>query len=75
MSAKSKPERLIDLRVGREKSSSEPTSSPQTIDPTLGDRIMAMMHQIQDLQAEVRNLKGEGPRTEQAGMVSRGFAR
>ena len=41
----------------------------------LGDRVTAMMHQIQDLQAEVRNLKGEGPRTEQARSVSRGFAR
>jgi chromosome segregation ATPase len=30
----------------------------------LGDRVTAMMHQIQDLQAEVRHLKGEGPRTE-----------
>ena len=26
-----------------------------------GDRVTAMMHQIQDLQAEVRHLKGEGP--------------
>jgi chromosome segregation ATPase len=41
----------------------------------LGDRVTAMMHQIQDLQAEVRNLKGEGPRTEQAGAVSHGFGR
>ena len=41
----------------------------------LGDRVTAMMHQIQDLQAEVRHLKGEGPRTEQAETVSRGFAR
>ena len=41
----------------------------------LGDRVTAMMHQIQDLQAEVRHLKGEGTRTEQAGTVSRGFAR
>ena len=41
----------------------------------LGDRVTAMMHQIQDLQAEVRNLKGEGPRTEQQGTVSPGFAR
>jgi hypothetical protein len=30
----------------------------------LGDRVTAMMHQIQDLQAEVRHLKGEGLRTE-----------
>jgi hypothetical protein len=30
----------------------------------LGDRVTAMMHQIQDLQAEVRHLKGEGPRRE-----------
>jgi len=30
----------------------------------LGDRVTAMMHQIQDLQAEVRHLKGEAPRTE-----------
>jgi chromosome segregation ATPase len=30
----------------------------------LGDRVTAMMHQIQDLQAEVRHLKGEVPRTE-----------
>jgi hypothetical protein len=41
----------------------------------LGDRVTAMMHQVQDLQAEVRNLKGEGPRTEQQGAVSPGFAR
>jgi hypothetical protein len=41
----------------------------------LGDRVTAMMHQIQDLQAEVRHLKGEGPRTEQTTMASRGFAR
>jgi hypothetical protein len=41
----------------------------------LGDRVTAMMHQIQDLQAEVRNLKGEGPRNEPAGTVSHGFAR
>jgi len=41
----------------------------------LGDRVTAMMHQIQDLQAEVRHLKGEGTRTEQAETVSRGFAR
>ena len=41
----------------------------------LGDRVTAMMHQIQDLQAEVRHLKGEGPRAEQAETVSRGFAR
>jgi hypothetical protein len=30
----------------------------------LGDRVTAMMHQIQDLQAEVRHLKGEAPRTD-----------
>ena len=30
----------------------------------LGDQVTAMMHQIQDLQAEVRHLKGEVPRTE-----------
>ena len=41
----------------------------------LGDRVTAMMHQIQDLQAEVRNLKGEGPRNEPAETVSREFAR
>ena len=41
----------------------------------LGDRVTAMMRQIQDLQGEVRRLKGDGPRTEQAGTVSRGFAR
>jgi chromosome segregation ATPase len=41
----------------------------------LGDRVTAMMHQIQDLQDEVRRLKDEGPHTEQAGMDSRGFAR
>jgi phage terminase large subunit-like protein len=31
----------------------------------LGDRVTAMMHQIQDLQGEVRRLKGDGPRTDQ----------
>ena len=30
----------------------------------LGDRVTAMMHQIQDLQADVRHLKGEGTRRE-----------
>ena len=30
----------------------------------LGNRVTAMMHQIQYLQAEVRHLKGEGPRRE-----------
>ena len=29
----------------------------------LGERVTAMMHQIQDLQGEVRRLKGDGPRT------------
>jgi chromosome segregation ATPase len=39
----------------------------------LGDRVTAMMHQIQDLQAEVRHLKGEGPRTEQDGAPASGL--
>jgi len=30
----------------------------------LRDRVTAMLHQIQDLQSEVRHLKGEGPRRE-----------
>ena len=30
----------------------------------LSDRVTAMMHQIQDLQTEVRRLKGQGPNTE-----------
>jgi hypothetical protein len=30
----------------------------------LSDRVTAMMHQIQDLQTEVRHLKGQGPNTE-----------
>jgi hypothetical protein len=41
----------------------------------LGDRVRAMMHQIQDLQSDVRRLKGEGPRTEQPETISRGVAR
>ena len=41
----------------------------------LGDRVTAMMHQIQDLQAEVPHLKGDGPRTEPTTTASRGFAR
>jgi hypothetical protein len=41
----------------------------------LGDRVTAMMRQIQDLQGDVRRLKGDGPRTEQPETISRGFAR